>query len=198
MPQFNVTGNYIASALPGASKPAEVTETCCDQCKQSKCCCEAAKPPPWPGVTKLVTNTCVEIHPDTGKPWLVQTCVVWDETCEKWVEKCEGIYELTSKLKAGDTLPMFAGLKEIYTTEGDTVEVQGEQVLPENMVGMFLCINGELCYVANPPAQIIPNEVQVGGDQPPADSDVEVWISNGIHKTQSVEGIWTQSTAFGG
>lgn len=153
------------------------------------------KTPGIPPVTSVVVGVCRATHPDTAKPWLVQEVCYWDEACCDWKTKHEGITELPSKLQVGDTLPNFNGVMEIYV--GDmTVEVIGGSELPEGMRGFFLCIDGELCYVANPPAQVIPDEVQVGGAQPMADSQVEVWVTDDGIKTQNEEGLWVAKSSY--
>lgn len=158
----------------------------------------ARKPEPeFPSmVRKIVTNVSVACHEETGKLWEVQTCVVWDESCCKWVESCEGIRELTAVYKQGATLPSFNGVISVYIADGSVVDVFGGGETPQDMIGAIFCINGELCYLGDAPAQPIPVEVQNGGSMPTADSGVKLWNDGGVLKYPGQDG-WIQATTFG-
>lgn len=167
----------------------------CNQCTPAcppKC---EPEPIPFPQINKIVKSVEKACHPETGKWWLTQTCMVYDESCGKWEESCEGIYELPAKYFAGDTMPSFNGVQKAYTAT-EAIQVVGGQELPADMVGFFLCLEGEVCYVGNPPAQEIPDEVWCGAEAP-TDPNVEIWTYGGITKTKNAQGLWVQTTPFG-
>jgi hypothetical protein len=158
-----------------------------------------------PGLTKIVTNVATACHEETGKPWIVQTCQVFDEACGAWKEVMEGVVEQDTSYKASTeenpvTLPDFNGVIDAFDTDGNPIELIGGQETPENMAGTLFCIGGELCYVAAPPPVeevVIPDEVDISGSLPELDSGVKLAIApDGTIKYAGRDG-WTQVKPYG-
>jgi len=94
-------------------------------------------------------------------------------------------------------LPDFNSFLEVWVDgEDEKVQVYGGSVLPDNLIGFFICIEGELCYIGDAPAQVIPDEVWCQETEP-TDPAVEIWTFNGITKTKNPDGQWVQTTPFG-
>lgn len=143
--------------------------------------------------TRMVTGVSVACHPDTGKDWLVQDVLVWNEKGGCWDEECEGIHEMPTAYKASkqptDTdpsptpvvLPSFDGPLSVYVAgSDDPVTLYGGSATPVDMIGTILCINGELCYVGDKP---IKAEVQYGGTAEEAfAAGVKIWIDGTTQK----------------
>jgi len=192
-----------ALSADSVKRSSSMEKNGCDQCNTGcvMCCPVPEKPTEshWPGVHKIITNVCKAPHPDTGKTWIVQECLVFDCECEKWKADCEGICEMPSKLMAGDALPSFDGTKEVWVHGSQTpIPVSGGQTLPLGMIGFFLCIDGEICYVGDAPAPIIPEEIWEGSAPPPADSEYKEWNHDSISKTKNPQGLWVQESPYGG
>lgn len=178
----------------------------CDEPKEPEECKDVLIPLPR-NFTRMVTCVSVACHAETGKPWLVQDVLVWNEKGGCWEEECEGIHEMPLAYKASSAdpevkpvvLPSFDGPLEVYltgVTEPHTLF--GGDATPSDMVGTILCLNGELCYIGDKPIPAAIEEIQCGGDMPESDQGVKLWIDEGVAKTQNVDGAWVQNTAFGG
>ncbi len=210
MTYFSSTG-YMPGVVPPAPKPdmpaGDQPMHSCGGCGHCMHCCaqeDVPTPAPWPGVHKLVTGVCEACDPETGKPHLIEKCLVWNPECKKWEEKQYAIKELPTLYKApvGEsvvTLPSFDGPFEALDTDGNTITLYGSSEIPANMSGSILCMNGGMCYLpGNIPFPDIPVEIQCGGPQPAVDSGVKLWVDNGVAKTYNPEiDMWVQNTPYG-
>ena len=172
-----------------------------NDCNQS---CAAPKPK-LPTLEKIVTDVRCAVNSETGKPWLVQECLVLDELCGLYKSELQGIYELPAIYKAPAegsdpvTVPSFDGPPlEVLNAVGETLEVYSGGEVPAEMSGSIFCINGELCYLPGNIGVDVPDEVQIGGDEPADDSTVELWITSDGAKTKNPEGIWTSVPNYKG
>ncbi len=183
----------------------KVNENTCPQC-HAHCmagkmchCGHLPKPRPapcWDDIDKIAGKMYKACHPETGKLWLVQECLVWNPDCEAWECKVQGVHELPAlykPAKEGDepvTLPSFDGPLEVLLNTGEPATLYGGSEIPADLSGAIMCINGGLCYLPGNVAVNIPDEVQVGGEMPAADSTVEFWVTPDGPKTKNDEGIW--------